>query len=129
MIDAAESCLLSVWRKMRICEELFSCLLSVVSQVAIAHGGQLLRVLLFRLKPLVLTACAQADTWVAARVPCLRVYTGTKMQLNYRQHKCLVRKITMIEDNLEKSISGSTMVVEDMDLVRELLAKYCMEHL
>ncbi|KAK9705237.1 hypothetical protein RND81_07G042300 [Saponaria officinalis] len=84
MIDAAESCLLSVWRKMRICEELFSCLLSVVSQVAIAHGGQLLRVLLFRLKPLVLTACAQADTWVAARVPCLRVYTGTKMQLNYR---------------------------------------------
>ncbi|KAK9691100.1 hypothetical protein RND81_09G176000 [Saponaria officinalis] len=63
MIDAAESCLLSVWRKMRICEELFSCLLSVVSQVAIARGGQLLRVLLIRLKPLVLTACAQADTW------------------------------------------------------------------
>ncbi|KAL9238192.1 hypothetical protein vseg_012653 [Gypsophila vaccaria] len=63
MIDAAESCVLSVWRKMKICEELFSCLLSVVSQVAIARGGQLLRVLLIRLKPLVLTACAQADTW------------------------------------------------------------------
>ncbi|XP_074313304.1 phosphatidylinositol 4-kinase alpha 1 [Silene latifolia] len=63
MIDAAESCLISVWRKMKICEELFSCLLSVVSQVAIARGGQLLRVLLIRLKQLVLTACAQADTW------------------------------------------------------------------
>ncbi|XP_057550570.1 phosphatidylinositol 4-kinase alpha 1 [Amaranthus tricolor] len=63
MIDAAEACLLSVWRKLRICEELFSCLLSGVAQIAIARGGQLLRVLLIRLKPLVLTACAQADTW------------------------------------------------------------------
>ena len=59
MIDAAEACLLSVWRKLRICEELFSCLLSGVAQIAIARGGQLLRVLLIRLKPLVLTACAQ----------------------------------------------------------------------
>ncbi|KAK9740441.1 hypothetical protein RND81_03G035300 [Saponaria officinalis] len=36
---------------------------------------------------------------------------------------------SMIEDNLEKSVSGSTMMVEDMDQVRVLLAKYCMEHL
>lgn len=63
MIDAAEACLLSVWRKLRICEELFSHFLSGVVQIAIARGGQLLRVLLIRLKPLVLTACAQADTW------------------------------------------------------------------
>ncbi|KAL2928772.1 Phosphatidylinositol 4-kinase alpha 1 [Bienertia sinuspersici] len=63
MIDAAEACLLSVWRKLRICEDLFSKLLSGVAQIAIARGGQLLRVLLIRLKPLVLTACAQADTW------------------------------------------------------------------
>lgn len=59
MIDAAEACLVSVWRKLRICEELFSCLLSGVAQIAIARAGQLLRVLLIRLKPLVLTACAQ----------------------------------------------------------------------
>lgn len=59
MIDAAEACLLSVWRKLRICEELFSHFLSGVVQIAIARGGQLLRVLLIRLKPLVLTACAQ----------------------------------------------------------------------
>lgn len=63
MIDAAEACLLSVWRKLRICEDLFSYLLSGVAQIAITRGGQLLRVLLIRLKPLVLTACAQADTW------------------------------------------------------------------
>ncbi|GLT58161.1 hypothetical protein SLA2020_310800 [Shorea laevis] len=62
LIDAAESCLLSVWRKLRVCEELFSCLLSGITQVATTRGGQPLRVLLIRLKPLVLTACAQADT-------------------------------------------------------------------
>ncbi|GLT98070.1 hypothetical protein SLE2022_155940 [Rubroshorea leprosula] len=63
LIDAAESCLLSVWRKLRVCEELFSCLLSGIAQVAVTGGGQPLRVLLIRLKPLVLTACLQADTW------------------------------------------------------------------
>ncbi|XP_026381763.1 phosphatidylinositol 4-kinase alpha 1-like isoform X1 [Papaver somniferum] len=61
-IDAAESCLYSIWRKLRICEDLFSSLLSGISQVAVSRGGQLLRVLLIRLKPLVLTTCAQADT-------------------------------------------------------------------
>lgn len=63
LIDAAEACLLSVWRKLRICEELFSSLLSGIAQIAVTRAGQLLRVLLIRLKPLVLTACAQADTW------------------------------------------------------------------
>uniref|UniRef100_A0A803LP33 1-phosphatidylinositol 4-kinase n=1 Tax=Chenopodium quinoa TaxID=63459 RepID=A0A803LP33_CHEQI len=63
MIDGAEACLLSVWRKLRLCEDHFSYLLSGVAQIATARGGQLLRVLLIRLKPLVLTACAQADTW------------------------------------------------------------------
>lgn len=59
LIDAAEACLLSVWRKLRICEELFSSLLSGIAQIAVTRAGQLLRVLLIRLKPLVLTACAQ----------------------------------------------------------------------
>ncbi|OVA09140.1 Phosphatidylinositol 3-/4-kinase [Macleaya cordata] len=61
-IDAAESCLYSMWRKLRICEELFSSLLNGISQIAVTRGGQLLRVLLIRLKPLVLTTCSQADT-------------------------------------------------------------------
>ncbi|XVF44922.1 hypothetical protein PTKIN_Ptkin02bG0162000 [Pterospermum kingtungense] len=63
LIDSAEACLLSVWRKLRVCEELFSSLLSGVAQVAIPRGGQPLRVLLIRLKPLVLAVCVQADTW------------------------------------------------------------------
>ncbi|KAM7474977.1 hypothetical protein LguiB_022220 [Lonicera macranthoides] len=63
LIEAAEACLFSVWRKLRICEELFSSLLAGISQIAVTRGGQLLRVLLIRFKPLVLTICAQADAW------------------------------------------------------------------
>lgn len=63
LIEAAEACLFSVWRKLRICEELFSSLLAGISQIAVTRGGQLLRVLLIRFKPLVLTICAQAETW------------------------------------------------------------------
>jgi phosphatidylinositol 4-kinase A len=58
-LDAAESCILSSWRKLRVCEELFAILLSGISQITISRGGQLLRVLLIPLKPLVLTTCAQ----------------------------------------------------------------------
>ncbi|CAL5377227.1 unnamed protein product [Camellia sinensis] len=63
LVDNAEACLFSVWRKLRICEELFSSLLSGITQISVTRGGQLLRVLLIRLKPLVLATCAQADTW------------------------------------------------------------------
>ncbi|KAE9609477.1 hypothetical protein Lal_00020517 [Lupinus albus] len=63
LIDAAEACLLSVWRRSRMCEELFSSLLMGVAQIAISRGGQPLRILLIRLKPIVLNVCAQADTW------------------------------------------------------------------
>ncbi|WCJ33867.1 Phosphatidylinositol 3- and 4-kinase family protein [Euphorbia peplus] len=62
MIDAAEACLISVWRKLRICEELFSSLLMGSAHIAVTKGGQPLRVLLIRLKAIVLTACAQADS-------------------------------------------------------------------
>ncbi|XP_072972382.1 phosphatidylinositol 4-kinase alpha 1 [Typha angustifolia] len=61
LLDAAEACILSSWRKLKICEELFSTLLSGISQITVSRGGQLLRVLLIPLKPLVLTTCAQAD--------------------------------------------------------------------
>lgn len=62
LIEAAEACSFSVWRKLRACEELFGCLLSGISQAAAIRGGQVLRLLLIRLKPLVLATCAQADT-------------------------------------------------------------------
>ncbi|GFQ00963.1 phosphatidylinositol 4-kinase alpha 1 [Phtheirospermum japonicum] len=67
LIEVAEACLFSVWRKLRACEELFVCLLSGISQAAVTRGGQLLRVLLIRFKPLVLATCAQADTSVSSQ--------------------------------------------------------------
>lgn len=67
LMDAAEACLLSVWRKMRVCEELFSSLLSGLAQIAVKRGGQALRILLIRLKPVVLTVCTQADTWATSQ--------------------------------------------------------------
>ncbi|PKA52366.1 Phosphatidylinositol 4-kinase alpha [Apostasia shenzhenica] len=61
LLDAAEACITSSWRKLKICEDLFSTLLDGISQITISRGGQLLRVLLIPLKPLVLTTCAQVD--------------------------------------------------------------------
>ncbi|KAI3782322.1 hypothetical protein L2E82_12364 [Cichorium intybus] len=54
----------------------FSSLLEGISKIAVTRGDNLLRVLFIRFKPLVLTTCAQADTWArrqAVRELCLRV--------------------------------------------------------
>uniref|UniRef100_A0A7N0T3D3 1-phosphatidylinositol 4-kinase n=1 Tax=Kalanchoe fedtschenkoi TaxID=63787 RepID=A0A7N0T3D3_KALFE len=63
LIGAAEACLYSVWRKLKSCEELFASLLACIARIAVTREGQLLRILLIRLKPLVLTTCTQAGTW------------------------------------------------------------------
>ncbi|CAI9104486.1 OLC1v1003167C1 [Oldenlandia corymbosa var. corymbosa] len=63
LTEAAEACLRSLWRKLRICEDLFASLLAGISQGATLRGGQLLRVLLIRFKRLVQVTCVQADTW------------------------------------------------------------------
>ncbi|XP_048230508.1 phosphatidylinositol 4-kinase alpha 1 [Ricinus communis] len=81
MIDAAEACLLSVWRKLRICEELFSSLLTGSAHIAVTKGGQPLRVLLIRLKPLVLTACAQAETWGGGQGAMFESVKNTSCQI------------------------------------------------
>ncbi|KAJ6766108.1 PHOSPHATIDYLINOSITOL KINASE [Salix purpurea] len=80
LMDAAEACLLSVWRKLRVCEELFSSLLGGIAQIAVTRGGQPMRVLLIRLKPLVLAACAQADTWGGSQV-MLEIVMKTSCQI------------------------------------------------
>ncbi|XP_023769663.1 phosphatidylinositol 4-kinase alpha 1 [Lactuca sativa] len=67
LVEAAEACVYSVWRKLRICEDLFSSLLDGISKIAVTRGGHLLRVLFIRFKPLVLTTCAQADTWASSQ--------------------------------------------------------------
>uniref|UniRef100_A0A0D6QSE9 1-phosphatidylinositol 4-kinase n=1 Tax=Araucaria cunninghamii TaxID=56994 RepID=A0A0D6QSE9_ARACU len=63
LLDAADACVNSSWRKLRACEELFSSLLSGVAQAAVTCGSQVLRVLLLRVKGLVLMTCVQADMW------------------------------------------------------------------
>ncbi|XP_077217572.1 phosphatidylinositol 3- and 4-kinase family protein [Tasmannia lanceolata] len=82
LLDAAEACLLSSWRKLRICEELFSSLLNGIAQVAVARGGQLLRVLFnIRFKPLVLTTCAQADAWGSSQGAMFESVTKTSCEI------------------------------------------------
>ncbi|KAF5727217.1 hypothetical protein HS088_TW22G00905 [Tripterygium wilfordii] len=63
LIDVAETCLFSGWRKLRICEELFRSLLSGSAKIAASRGGEPLRIFLIHLKRLVLTSCLPADTW------------------------------------------------------------------
>ncbi|XP_062214807.1 phosphatidylinositol 4-kinase alpha 1-like isoform X2 [Phragmites australis] len=60
-IEATKSCILSSWRKLKLCEELFCTLLNGISQITVSRGGQLLPVLLIPLKPLVVSTCSQAD--------------------------------------------------------------------
>ncbi|CAA2998947.1 phosphatidylinositol 4-kinase alpha 1 isoform X1 [Olea europaea subsp. europaea] len=50
LIEAAEACLFSVWRKLSACEELFGSLLVGISQASVTRGGQLLRLLLIHFK-------------------------------------------------------------------------------
>ncbi|KAI4318629.1 hypothetical protein MLD38_032306 [Melastoma candidum] len=75
--EASEACLISVWRKLKMCEELFSSLLAGMTHIAVTKGGQQLRVLLIRLKGLVLTACAQADTWGTSQRTILQTVLNT----------------------------------------------------
>ncbi|BBM99121.1 phosphatidylinositol 4-kinase A [Marchantia polymorpha subsp. ruderalis] len=62
LMDAADGCISSPWRRSKGCEELFDSLITGVAHVASLHRSQMQRILL-RFKVLVLTACAQANTW------------------------------------------------------------------
>lgn len=61
LLDAADACLLSPWRRMRSCEHLFGTLLSGISKVGASRGNQILRILLLRIKSLVLATCSQVS--------------------------------------------------------------------
>lgn len=61
LLDAADACLLSPWRKMRSCEHLFGTLLYGISTAGASQGNQMLRVLLLRIKSLVLATCSQVE--------------------------------------------------------------------
>ncbi|KAL2650963.1 hypothetical protein R1flu_019091 [Riccia fluitans] len=63
LLDAADVCLGSPWRKLKSCEELFDALLHGVAEVAVLLGSQIQRSVLLRLKSVILATCAQAETW------------------------------------------------------------------
>lgn len=69
-IEATKSCILSSWRKLKICEDLFCTLLNGISQITVSRGGQLLPVLLIPLKPLVVSTCSQACVLLGLRNFC-----------------------------------------------------------
>ncbi|KAL2653163.1 hypothetical protein R1flu_021291 [Riccia fluitans] len=64
MMDAADACISSPWRRSKACEELFDSLITGVAHIAALNRSQMQRILL-RFKVLVLTACAQfqASSW------------------------------------------------------------------
>lgn len=61
LLDTADACLASPWRRMRSCEFLFGTLLSGVSKACSSQGNQILRILLLRFKSLVLATCSQVS--------------------------------------------------------------------
>lgn len=64
LLDVADACTASPWRRMRSCECLFGTLLSGVSKACASQENQILRILLLRIKSLVLATCSQVSgTW------------------------------------------------------------------
>lgn len=60
LMDAADACISSPWRRSKGCEDLFDSLITGVARVAELYRSQMQRILL-RFKVLVLTACAQVS--------------------------------------------------------------------
>lgn len=61
LLDVADACIFSPWRRMRSCECLFGSILSGVSNACASQGNQILRMLLLRIKSLVLATCSQVS--------------------------------------------------------------------
>ena len=61
LLDTADACIASPWRRMKSCEFLFVTLLSGVSKACSSQGNQILRILLLRIKSLVLATCSQVS--------------------------------------------------------------------
>ncbi|MCO5577943.1 hypothetical protein L7F22_031780 [Adiantum nelumboides] len=63
LIEAANACAMSSCRRLRACEDLFSCLLLNVASISYFCRGQDLTTLFSWLKNLVMATCAQVDPW------------------------------------------------------------------
>lgn len=81
LLDTADACMASPWRRMKSCEYLFGTLLSGVSKACSSQGNQILRILLLRIKSLVLATCSQADTLAGHQGPVFESVTKTSCNL------------------------------------------------
>ncbi|KAG0561044.1 hypothetical protein KC19_9G032800 [Ceratodon purpureus] len=81
LLDTADACMASPWRRMKSCECLFGTLLSGVSKSCSSQGNQILRILLLRIKTLVLATCSQADTLAGHQGPVFESVTKASCNL------------------------------------------------
>lgn len=121
-MDAAESCILSSWRKLRVCEELFSILLSGISQTTISRGVQLLRVLLIPLKPLVLTTCAQVIFVIFKHIACRAQLQTLTIGEIYRFSTLITWPKQFLLEMLIDLGSGLNVVIS----MKKVLVKSCL---
>lgn len=61
LMDVADACIVSPWRRLKSCEALVGSLVSVVAQAGALHGSQMFKIILLRFKGLLLAACAQVS--------------------------------------------------------------------
>ncbi|KAH8969995.1 hypothetical protein BDL97_02G062700 [Sphagnum fallax] len=61
LMDIADACITSPWRRLKSCEALFEAVVTGVARVSAYQSSQMLKILLLRFKTLVLAICAQAD--------------------------------------------------------------------
>ncbi|CAA6664833.1 unnamed protein product [Spirodela intermedia] len=126
LLDAAEACVLSSWRKLKICEELFRSLLNGITQITVTRGGQLLRVLLIPLKPLVLTTCAQADMWGSSRGAMFETITKISCEIiefGWSKDRALKEKqaVPVMQLNLIRLLADLSVSVNKWEVVDMIL--------
>jgi phosphatidylinositol 4-kinase len=59
LMDIADACITSPWRRLKSCEALFEAVVTGVARVSAYQSSQMLKILLLRFKTLVLAICAQ----------------------------------------------------------------------
>ncbi|KAK2665282.1 hypothetical protein Ddye_003856 [Dipteronia dyeriana] len=127
-LDAADACLRSVWKKLRVCEELFSSLLAGIAQIAVIREGQPLRVLLIRLKALVLNACEQADSWGSSQAAMFESIMKTNREIiefGWTRDRTPVDSFIMgvatsLRERYEEQVDQEKLLAKQINLIRLL---------
>ncbi|KAL5788548.1 hypothetical protein ACOSP7_005497 [Xanthoceras sorbifolium] len=127
-LDAADACLRSVWKKLRVCEELFSSLLAGIAKIAVIREGQPLRVLLIRLKPLVLNACEQADSWGSSQGAMFESIMKTNREIiefGWTRDRTPVDSFIMgiaasVRERYDEQVDQEKLLAKQLNLIRLL---------